>query len=106
MPEPGSATIATSARGKSTNGAAFIFRGDRSVFSPKKGERHCRLVAMPKARNALIIINPHAGRARKAHQGPLDRARKILQSHGLESEVVATDAPGAASELARAAVRD
>jgi diacylglycerol kinase (ATP) len=55
-------------------------------------------------RDALIIINPNAGRARKAHLGPLDRARKILQQHGITTELANTDRPGAATEIAHKAV--
>jgi diacylglycerol kinase (ATP) len=57
-------------------------------------------------RDALIIINPNAGRARKAHLGPLERARKILQGHGIATELANTDGPGAATEIARSAVGD
>jgi diacylglycerol kinase (ATP) len=57
-------------------------------------------------RDALVIINPNAGRARKAHLGPLDRARKILQGHGIATDVANTDGPGAATEIARRAVCD
>ena len=57
-------------------------------------------------RDALIIVNPNAGRARKAHLGPLARAQKTLARDGIESEIAATDGPGAATEIARRAVRD
>jgi len=57
-------------------------------------------------RDALLIVNPNAGRARKAHLGPLERARKILSRYGIESELAPTDGPGAATEIARQAVRD
>jgi diacylglycerol kinase (ATP) len=56
------------------------------------------------SRDALLIINPNAGRARKAHLGPLDRARKILGEHGIATELANTDGPGAATEIARQAV--
>jgi YegS/Rv2252/BmrU family lipid kinase len=53
-----------------------------------------------KIREALIIFNPKAGRA---HPGSLDRARKILSSAGIETELAPTDAAGAAVEIARRA---
>ncbi len=54
-------------------------------------------------REALVIFNPCAGRARPA---VLDRARKVLSENGIESELVLTDGPGAALDIARNAVRD
>jgi diacylglycerol kinase (ATP) len=57
-------------------------------------------------RDALLIINPQAGRARKAHLGPLERARKILSGDGIATELAPTDGPGAATEIARKAVRE
>ena len=52
-------------------------------------------------RDALIIFNPKAGRA---HPGSLERARKILESQGIETQLSPTDAAGAATEIARQAV--
>src|ERR1700730_16657307 len=57
-------------------------------------------------RDALVIFNPTAGRARGLRSGALERARKVLAGHGIESEVAATDGPGSAPELARRAIRD
>ena len=57
-------------------------------------------------RDALLIVNPTAGRARALHSGPLERARKILAQQRIESEVAPIDGPGSGRELARRAVRD
>jgi diacylglycerol kinase (ATP) len=57
-------------------------------------------------RDALLIVNPTAGRARGLHSGALERARKVLARHGIDSEVAPTDGPGSAPELARRAVRE
>lgn len=57
-------------------------------------------------RDALLIFNPAAGRARGLHPGPLERARKVLARQGIHSELAPTDGPGSAPELARQAVRD
>jgi diacylglycerol kinase (ATP) len=58
------------------------------------------------ARDALLILNPRAGRARTLLSGGrLDRVRTILARQGVESEVARTDTPEAAEEAARAAVR-
>jgi diacylglycerol kinase (ATP) len=57
-------------------------------------------------RDALLIFNPTAGRARRVHSGALERARKVLARQGIESELAATDGPGSAPGLARQAVRD
>jgi YegS/Rv2252/BmrU family lipid kinase len=59
--------------------------------------------AQKKISDALVIFNPRAGRARSAS---LDRARKILAARRIESHLVLTDGPGAASEISRQAVRD
>ena len=61
---------------------------------------------MEPIRDALVIFNPTAGRARRVRSGALERARKVLASQGIESEVAATDGPGSAPGLARQAVRD
>ena len=61
---------------------------------------------LPEKRDAVLIFNPRAGRARGAHSGPLERARKILAGHGIASELAPTTEPGAAADLARQAVRD
>lgn len=57
-------------------------------------------------REALIIFNPTAGRARGVRSGALERARKVLARQGIESELAATEGPGSAPELARRAVRE
>ena len=57
-------------------------------------------------RDALVIFNPTAGRARSFRNGALERARKVLARQGIESELVPTDGPGSAPELARRAVRE
>ena len=57
-------------------------------------------------RDALLIFNPAAGRARGIRSGALDRARKMLARHGIESELAPTDGPGSGPELARRAVRE
>jgi diacylglycerol kinase (ATP) len=57
-------------------------------------------------RDALVIFNPAAGRARGVQKGPLERARKVLAGHGIESELAPTDGPGSAPEMARRAVRE
>ena len=56
-------------------------------------------------RDALLIVNPRAGRVRPLLSGGLDRVRKILAGQGIESEVAFTDTPGAAEEAARGTVR-
>jgi diacylglycerol kinase (ATP) len=55
-------------------------------------------------RDALIIFNPTAGRARGLRSGALDRARKVLARHGIDSELAPTDGPSSGLELARRAV--
>ena len=57
-------------------------------------------------RDALLIFNPTAGRARGLHPSAIERARKVLARDGIDSELAPTDGPGSAPELARRAVRD
>jgi diacylglycerol kinase (ATP) len=57
-------------------------------------------------RDALLIFNPTAGRARGVRSGALERARKVLARQGIESELAPTDGPGSAPGLARQAVRE
>ena len=57
-------------------------------------------------RDALLIFNPTAGRARGLQPGALERARKVLARHGIESELAPTDGPGSGPALARRAVRE
>jgi diacylglycerol kinase (ATP) len=57
-------------------------------------------------RDALLIFNPTAGRARALHTGPLERARKVLARHGIETDLAPTDGPGSGPEIARRAVRE
>jgi diacylglycerol kinase (ATP) len=56
-------------------------------------------------REALLIFNPQAGRGRGV-QKSLERARKVLASHGIASELAWTDGPGSAVELGRQAGRN
>jgi diacylglycerol kinase (ATP) len=55
-------------------------------------------------RNALLIVNPNAGRVRRSESKRLDSARHILERDGIQTDLSLTDGPGAASEIARAAV--
>jgi diacylglycerol kinase (ATP) len=57
-------------------------------------------------REALVIFNPKAGRARGIGEGALARARRQLARQGIDSELAPTDGPGSARELARWAVRE
>jgi|SRR5690348_4724483 len=57
-------------------------------------------------RDALVIFNPTAGRARALHTGGLERARKVLAHHGIETDLAPTDGPGSGPEIARQAVRE
>jgi diacylglycerol kinase (ATP) len=61
---------------------------------------------MEPIRDALLIFNPTAGRARGVRSGALERARKVLARQGIESELAPTDGPGSAPGLARQAVRE
>src|ERR1700758_3847337 len=61
---------------------------------------------MEPIRNALLIFNPTAGRARGVRSGALERARKVLARLGIDSELAPTDGPGSAPGLARQAVRE
>ena len=56
-------------------------------------------------RDALLIFNPTAGRARGRGLAALERARKVLAHQGIDSELAPTDGPGSGPELARRAVR-
>jgi YegS/Rv2252/BmrU family lipid kinase len=56
-------------------------------------------------RDALLIVNPRAGRAGTLLSGGLDRVRGILLRQGIESEVARTDTPDAAEEVSRGAVQ-
>src|SRR5947209_6859476 len=56
-------------------------------------------------REAVVIFNPSAGRARALSRS-LERARHILARQGIETELSLTTGPGAATEIARKAVRD
>jgi diacylglycerol kinase (ATP) len=57
-------------------------------------------------RDALLIFNPMAGRARGLHPKALERARKVLARKGIDSELAPTDGPGSGPELARRAIRE
>jgi diacylglycerol kinase (ATP) len=56
------------------------------------------------SRDALLILNPRAGRAGPLVSGGLDRVREILEGRGIETEVVRTVTAEAAEEAARGAV--
>jgi len=56
-------------------------------------------------RDALLIFNPAAGRARGIGAGTLERARRVLAKQRIESDLAPTDGPGSAQELAQQAVR-
>lgn len=56
--------------------------------------------------SALIIYNPTSGRGRQRRLRDLARATEILEAAKIEAELAATAHPGAASDLARQAVRD
>ncbi len=53
-------------------------------------------------RDAVLIVNPHAGGGRKVHQ--IDEARRVFRKGGIETELQNTTGPGEATELARKAV--
>src|ERR1700674_3544475 len=57
-------------------------------------------------RNALLIVNPQAGRARKLLSGHLERVRGTLAGQGIETELAVAGPPGEAEEIARTAVRN
>jgi diacylglycerol kinase family enzyme len=54
--------------------------------------------------DAVLIYNPVAGRIRGRHGEEMDRARAALIDLGVEVELQETTAPGAATQMARAAV--
>jgi diacylglycerol kinase (ATP) len=57
-------------------------------------------------RNALLIVNPRAGRVRYLLNGPLERIRAGFAGQGIASEVAFTDTPEAAEDAARRAAAD
>jgi diacylglycerol kinase (ATP) len=57
-------------------------------------------------RNALLIVNPDAGRARKLLGKRLGRVQAVLAAQGIETELALASAPGAAEEIARTAVQN
>lgn len=57
-------------------------------------------------RDALLIVNPRAGRVGPLLSGGLDRVRQILAREGIETEVARTDTAEAAEEAARRSVRE
>lgn len=59
-----------------------------------------------KLRNALIIYNPTSGSGRHRRLRELKQAAEILKAAGIHAELAATTHPGAATELARQAVRE
>ena len=56
-------------------------------------------------REALLIFNPTAGRARGFRQGALERARRVLARQNIDSDLAPTEGPGSAQQLALEAVR-
>jgi len=56
--------------------------------------------------NALLVVNPNAGRVRAWEMKRLDKARWILERDGIETDLALTHGPGAAAEFARGAVSD
>lgn len=63
-------------------------------------------VASEKLQNAIIIYNPTSGRGRARRLRQLEQAAEILKSAGIQAELAATTHPGAATQLARQAVRE
>ena len=57
-------------------------------------------------RDALVIFNPMAGRARALDTGALERARKVLARQGIDTDLAPTDGPASGREIARRAIRD
>ena len=56
-------------------------------------------------RDALLIFNPAAGRARSIRTGTIERARRVLARQRIDADLAPTDGPGSAQELARQAVQ-
>jgi diacylglycerol kinase (ATP) len=56
--------------------------------------------------NALLIVNPDAGRARRLLGERLGSVRATLAAQGIETELALATAPGAAEEIARAAAQN
>jgi diacylglycerol kinase (ATP) len=54
--------------------------------------------------NALLVVNPNAGRVRRSESKRLDRARRVLERDGIATDLALTDGPGAATGIAREAV--
>lgn len=63
-------------------------------------------VASEKLQNAIIIYNPTSGRGRARRLRQLEQAAEILKSAGIHAELAPTAHPGAATLLARQAVRE
>ncbi|HEV2341746.1 MAG TPA: diacylglycerol kinase family protein [Candidatus Acidoferrales bacterium] len=63
-------------------------------------------VASEKLQNALIIYNPTSGRGRARRLRKLEQAAEILKAAGIHAELAPTAHPGAATLLARQAVRE
>ena len=55
-------------------------------------------------RNALLLVNPNAGRVRGSSSSQWDRVRRILERDGIATDLALTDGPGAATGIAREAV--
>ncbi|HKW88821.1 MAG TPA: diacylglycerol kinase family protein [Candidatus Acidoferrales bacterium] len=61
--------------------------------------------ARAKLQDAILIYNPTSGSGRERRQRELAQAAEILAAAGIRAELAATTRPGAATELARQAVR-
>jgi diacylglycerol kinase (ATP) len=70
-----------------------------------KEPREPRSLMTQPPRDALLILNPRAGRARNLLSGGLDRLRTILAAQGIETDLARTDAPEGAEEAARGAMQ-
>jgi YegS/Rv2252/BmrU family lipid kinase len=61
---------------------------------------------MQKKRAITLISNPNAGRSGRRRAAEVERFRELLKERGIEVETVTTKAPGDATRLAAASVRD
>lgn len=61
------------------------------------------LPRIDRIRSAVIIFNPTAGRRRHQRMEHLHEARRVLKQTGVDAELMPTNAPGSATEQARAA---
>jgi len=61
---------------------------------------------MNELHNALLIHNPNAGSGGNARRTKVDEARRILESRGIQADLLETTAPGEAIEIAKRATSD